>query len=283
MRAAQLALAGFFCFTLMDLSIKWLLQFYPLPQVIFLNALFALISLGFWVAPRPRVLYTRRPGLHLVRAVLLLVVDALAFYSYGELPLAEAYTLILTMPLFTAVLGMLFGLERFDGHRVAMVLFGFSGVCVVLSPVFSSFNLALLAALVGALIESFAFLMVTRHKSREHPLAFAVFGMALMAVVAGCWPGWSMADISLFNLLIAAGGGLCYAVATAFVLSAFQKGSPSTVSSMQYSQLLWGMLLGALIWGEWPSVNAWVGGAAIVVSGLLLLRRERNLSRAAAV
>ncbi|WP_020406819.1 DMT family transporter [Hahella ganghwensis] len=279
MRAVILALAGFFSFTLMDLSIKWLLQDYSLAQVIFFNGLFALIGLTFWILPRPKVLLTSQPALHLRRAFLLLLIDALAFYSYGQVPLAEAYTLILTMPLFTAALAMILRYEAFDLHRLSLAILGFAGVCVVLSPVFGSFQIALLAALASAIIEAFTFLMVVKHKEREHPLAFAFYGMAFMVLVTGLWPGWSLAGFTLEAYLISAGGGLCYALATAFVLSAFHSGSPSTVSSMQYSQLVWGILLGLLIWNEWPAVTAAVGGCLIVFSGLLLIRREHKTNR----
>ncbi|OZG73208.1 EamA family transporter [Hahella sp. CCB-MM4] len=279
MSAIMLALLGFFSFTLMDLSIKWLLQDYSLVQVIFFNGLFALIGLLVWILPKRQILYTRQPALHLQRAFLLLIIDALAFYSYGELPLAEAYTLILTMPLFTAVLAMLFRYEHFDFHRLSLALLGFSGVCIVLSPAFGNFHFALLAALASAIIESFSFLMIVKHKEREHPLAFAFYGMAFMVLVTGLWPGWSITEFSGTAYLISAGGGFCYALATAFVLSAFHRGSPSTISSMQYSQLIWGMLLGALIWNEWPAIPAIIGGSLIVVSGLLLIRREHKTAR----
>lgn len=279
MRAVMLALTGFFCFTLMDLSIKWLLQNHALVQVIFFNGLFALLGLLFWILPRRQVLRTRQPALHLQRAILLLVADALAFYSYGEVPLAEAYTLILTMPLFTAVLAMLFRFEGYDPHRLTLALLGFAGVCIVLSPAFGTFKVALLAALAAAVIEAFSFLMVVKHKEREHPLAFAVYGMAFVTVVTGFWPGWSLADFSTQDYLVSAGGGFCYALATGCVLSAFHQGSPSTVSNMQYTQLVWGMLLGALIWNEWPALPAVIGGGLIVLSGLLLIRRERKTTR----
>ena len=279
MRAILLALAGFFCYTMMDLSIKWLLQEYSLVQVIFFNSLFALVGLTIWILPRRSLLYTRQPGLHLKRAFLLLVIDALAFYSYGELPLAEAYTLILTMPLFIAIFSMMFRYERFDLIRLAMVLLGFCGVVIVLSPAFTLFEAALIAALLSAIIEAFSFLMVVKHKQREHPLAFAFYGMAFMTLVTGLWPGWDMSTYSVSAYLISAGGGFSYALATVLVLTALQSGSPSSVSSMQYSQLVWGLLLGVLIWGDWPGPASLIGGGLIVLAGLALIQRERHLMK----
>lgn len=77
---------------------------------------------------------------------------------------------------------------------------------------------------------------------------------------------------------ISAAGGLCYAAATALVVSAFHCGRPGAVSSMQYTQLLWGMLLAFLIWNELPSPLSMAGGAVIVVAGLsLLLDKQKRV------
>ncbi|WP_408057298.1 EamA family transporter [Veronia nyctiphanis] len=74
--------------------------------------------------------------------------------------------------------------------------------------------------------------------------------------------------------LISFAGGLCYAAATAMVVLAFHKGQPGAVSAIQYSQLVWGMLLAWLIWQEVPSIFAAIGGVLVVVAGLGILREQ---------
>lgn len=284
MRAALLALLGFFCYTLMDLSIKWLLQVYPLMQVVFLNALFALVGILVLVfAGRSgHVLKTRRPGLHFRRALMLIVGDALAFYAYGELPLADAYSLVLTLPLFTTLGALMLGYEAASFYRIVLMALGFVGVLVVLSPNFGVPEFAMLCALGCAVVEAFAFLVVVKHKDGEHPLAFAVYSLGTMALVAICWPGWTLAGMTATAWGVSLAGGVAYACATASVLYAFRSGSPSLVSSMQYSQLLWGILFGFLLWGDVPSWSALMGGAIIAVSGVLLVRHGHKSDRAEA-
>ena len=79
MKALLLALTGFFCFTLMDLSIKWLLESHSLLQVTFFNCLFAMLGLLIWIYPNFCVLKTRQPGVHLLRAAFVLTADLLCF------------------------------------------------------------------------------------------------------------------------------------------------------------------------------------------------------------
>lgn len=271
MKAIGLAALGFFCFTLMDLSIKWLLQSHSLMQVTFFNSLFAVIGLLVWIYPNFSVLKTRHPKVHLVRALIVLVVDLLAFYSYGEVPLAEAYTLILTMPLFTVVFSMILGYEDARYRRILFSFMGFGGILLVLSPGFGNLEIAMLAALASAVIEAIGFLMVTHNKLKEPPQVFAFYGMALLVLVSGVLSISGFQAMAVEHWLVSIAGGVCYALASALVVSAFHCGQPGAVSSIQYSQLLWGMLLGLLIWGDIPTNEAMLGGTVIVVAGLLLM------------
>lgn len=275
MQAVGFAALGFFCFTLMDISIKWSLQSYSLLQVTFFNCLFALLALLIWVYPRFNLLKTRHPLLHLLRAAIVLIADLLAFYSFGEVPLAEAYTLILTMPLFTAIFAFAFQQEQLKPATVLLTLVGFVGVYFTLNPSFGSLQIALLAALGCAAIESVGFLLVGRYRAQESPQSFAVYGLSLVVLSTGLYTLFHYQPMTLASTAISLGGGICYALATALVVSAFHIGSPTAVSSMQYTQLIWGMLLSFFIWYELPSTHALWGGLLVSVAGLGLLYTQR--------
>lgn len=277
MHAIGLAALGFFCFTVMDISIKWSLQSYSLLQVTFFNCLFALLGLLLWVYPRFDLLKTRHPLLHLLRATLVLIADLLAFYSFGEVPLAEAYTLILTMPLFTALFAFILQQEKLKPATLLLTLLGFVGVYFTLNPRFGSLQLALLAALGCAAIESVSFLLVGRYREKETPQSFAVYGLSLVVLGTGIYTLFHYQPLTLSATAISFGGGICYALATALVVSAFHSASPTAVSSMQYTQLVWGMLLGFLIWHEVPSTHALWGGLLVALAGLGLLYTQRRV------
>lgn len=278
MSPAVLALLGFFSFTLMDLSIKWLLQSYSLLQVTFFNCLFALIGLLIWLYPNWQLLKTKQPRIHLLRTTLIVVIDLLAFYSYGHLPLAQAYTLILTMPLFTAILAIILKQEAFNPQYLLLSLIGFSGVCLVLAPSFGSLQMALFAALASAAIESLNFLLIARYKEQDSPQTFAIYGLGLIILLTGVYTVFYYQPLTLNAFTISLGGGLCYALATACVVKAFHDGSPTVVSSMQYSQLLWGAVFGFMLWAEIPEMRVITGGVIITLAGLKLLHLQRRPS-----
>ncbi len=276
MNTLLLAAGGFFMFTVMDLSIKWLLQSYSLVQVTFFNCLFAMIGLLVWVYPKLDVLKTTRPKMHFYHAILVLISDLLAIYSYGEIEIAQAYTLILTMPLFTVIFALIIGYEAFSIARIGISVVGFVGALLVLAPGYSAFNIAMLSALGCAITEAVGVLMIAHHKNQETPQAFAFYGLSLLTMITGVATLFDFTPMALADIGISIIGGIGYALASAMVIIALQRGKLSAVSSIQYSQLLWGLLLGYIIWGEKPDALAILGGIIVVCAGLCLIRLKHD-------
>ena len=72
-------------------------------------------------------------------------------------------------------------------------------------------------------------------------------------------------DLSGWHLLF----GLLGAIAGTVITGAYQLAHASLLDAFQYSQLLWGILLGYFFWLEVPSASVWVGTVLII----LCLRR----------
>jgi drug/metabolite transporter (DMT)-like permease len=69
--------------------------------------------------------------------------------------------------------------------------------------------------------------------------------------------------------------GVAGALGQYTITEAFRQGEASLIAPLEYSALLWGVLLDFSLWGVLPDGMTWVGAAIIVLSGLYLLRRER--------
>ena len=56
---------------------------------------------------------------------------------------------------------------------------------------------------------------------------------------------------------------------------AFRRGEASLIAPLEYTALVWGVLLDVALWSVLPDGVTWIGAGIIVASGLYLLRREK--------
>ena len=99
----------------------------------------------------------------------------------------------------------------------------------------------------------------------------------LVSIAAGsgalALPHW--VPVAGSDLWIIAGVGLAGALGQYFVTEAFRLGEASSIAPLEYTALLWGVLLDFGLWHVLPDGVTWVGAGIIVTSGLYLLHRER--------
>ena len=58
------------------------------------------------------------------------------------------------------------------------------------------------------------------------------------------------------------------------MIEAFRFGETSLLAPFKYSSLVWGLLLGLLVWGEFPATYILIGAAIITASGIYIAHRE---------
>jgi drug/metabolite transporter (DMT)-like permease len=80
-------------------------------------------------------------------------------------------------------------------------------------------------------------------------------------------------------------GGLALAggLAQLTLTGALRLAPVALVMPMDYTSLVWAVLLGAWIFGELPTPWVWAGAPIIIASGLVIVWREHRLHRRAAV
>ena len=68
--------------------------------------------------------------------------------------------------------------------------------------------------------------------------------------------------------------GVVGTLAQVLLTEAFRRGEASMIAPLEYTALVWGVLLDATIWGVLPDAATWLGAGIIIASGLYLMRRE---------
>ena len=277
-RAALLMLVSVALFALMDAGLKTLSAHYPPFQVAAMRGLSSLPLVLGWAlasAGAGALLRVRWP-LHLVRGVLGIVMMASFVYALKRLPLSTAYSIFFVAPLLITALSVPILGEHVGPRRWTAIAVGLLGVLVVLRPtgegVLTLAGLAVLVAAFGFAVSAILVRVLARTDSTQ---ATTFWLLALMALGAGllAWPGW--VPLRGEHAAIIAGIGIAGALGQYTITEAFRSGEASLVAPLEYSALVWGVLLDLSLWGVLPDGLTWLGAAIIVGSGLYLIRRER--------
>ena len=261
--------------TAMDGTAKYLVRDYPLWQVVWARYTFnflGLLPIIAWL--RQPAWQSRAPGLQLARVAALVAATYTMFLSLKWLPMAETYAVAFTSPLLVALLaGPALG-ERVPPHRWAAAAAGFLGVLVVLRPGSGLFGAAAFAPL--AMAFAFAlYQLATRALGARDTVFTTMFWSAGLGalVTAPLLPAnWNTPEAAGWSLMILM--GLLGLGAHLAMIQAFALGAASLVSPFLYTQIVWAILFGYLVFGDLPDRWTLAGAALVVASGLWLLWRE---------
>jgi drug/metabolite transporter (DMT)-like permease len=276
--AIGLMLLAVLMFALMDAGLKLLSSHYPSLQVAALRGLSSLPIVAIWV------LATVAPGsllrvhwpLHLLRGALGIAMMVGFVYGLRTLPLSTAYAITFVAPLLvTAMAGPLLK-EKVGAGRWAAIIVGLVGVLVVLRPTGAGMLTAGGLAILGAAVCYAAGAITVRMLAQRDSTQSMVFWFMVLLSL-GAWllalPQWK--PLLAGDIWIIIGVGVAGSLAQVALTEAFRRGEASLIAPLEYSALLWGVILDVALWGVLPDSITWVGAAIIVVSGLYLLRREK--------
>jgi len=278
MRAALTMLAAVAVFSSMDAGLKLLSAHYPPFQVAALRGGASLPLVLAWAlsTDRPRSLLHVRWPLHLLRGAMGVAMMASFVYALRTLPLATAYSIFFIAPLLITALSVPFLGERVGPRRWIAIAVGLLGVVVLLRPSGEGMlSLAAIAVLLAALMYAVSAITVQLLARADSTQAMVVWVMVLMTIGAGAIAAPHWVAIRPADLWLVAGVGVAGAIGQYAITEAFRLGEASLLAPLEYTALVWGVVLDATLWGVLPDSITWVGAAIIIASGLYLVRRER--------
>ncbi|HEX5611901.1 MAG TPA: DMT family transporter [Burkholderiales bacterium] len=278
LRGILLMVAAVGAFTLMDAIAKYLARWYPVPGIVWARYALNLAMLLAWLAARGELkrIATKRPGIQVARGLLLAVATSIYFTSLKVLPLADAAAIAFVLPLFVAALAVPMLKERLDMPRMLAILIGMAGALIVVRPGSSVFTLYALLPMGMALCNALYQILTRKIAGIEHPLTSLIWGAIVGAVVlSATLPfAWETPkEISHWALLCVI--GMLASMGHYLLIRAYDYASATLLAPYTYSGLIWAMLLGLLVFGNFPDGWSLAGMAVIVVSGLFLATRQR--------
>lgn len=199
-------------------------------------------------------------------------------------PLATASAILQALPLVVTMGAALFLGAKVGWRRWSAILVGFLGVLIVLRPGAGDFEPASLLAVLG--VAGLALRdLATRTVPREtSSMVLSAYGFAMTVPL-----GLAMLALGPAPVAVGTQGALWLAGALAMglggywaIVEAMRLGEIAVVTPFRYSRLLFALILGALVFAEYPDAWTLTGAALIIASGLYTFTRERALSRRAA-
>ena len=283
LRGIVLMLLSVAVFSVMDALLKVLAGHYAPMQVAFLRGI---TSLPFVLTPillRGRVERLRIVNLklHLFRGALSVLMLGSFIFAVRESSLATTYSIFMCAPLVVAALSVPMLGETVGRHRWAAICIGLAGVLLMLRPAGGNWiSIGSLAAVVAALCYSLA-VITLRVLSRTDTNESMVFWlMAMLSVGAGLLSisGWRPLQLPDWPLML--GLGLAGAMGQYLITEAFRSAPVAVLTPLEYTALVWGMVLDFSIWHVLPGAATLLGGAIVVGAGLYVIRREAMQRRA---
>jgi drug/metabolite transporter (DMT)-like permease len=201
----------------------------------------------------------------------------LSVVAFTTIPLAEVYALVFLAPLFVTLLSLFVLKEHVGPWRWFAVVAGFAGVLLVVQPGFRELEFGHVAALFIALLAAISVILMrslSAHETRTSMLGFLMLyavvfnGIAMLFAGSLAVPTFGQAAVLVMAGVFAAAGNICLLTATRFAPA-------NQLAPTHYSQILWAVIIGALVFDELPDAFTIIGLAIIAGSGLLTIAREK--------
>ena len=267
-------------FSIMDLIVKWS-ENYPIGEVLFFRGFCGIIPI-FFLIPKERYFNfykTNRPFLHFKRCVSGLVAIVAIFIALRNLPLATVVSITFAAPIFTTIMSIFFLSEKVGLYRWLAVLVGFIGILIISEPGFSSFNFYYIYPIIFCLGLSYVAIAIKQLSSTE-PVWLIGLYFSFSIMVMSCFTlhqGWIMPNLKDLFLLCMVGilGGL----ANLWLTQSYKFAEVSLVTPLKYLALLFAIFFGYIFWEETPTIKTLLGAALVIISSIIIFRREIYLKK----
>ncbi|MDW4549691.1 DMT family transporter [Defluviimonas sp. D31] len=275
-RGAILALAAMGVFATHDVVIKYLGGFYAPFQTVFFAALlsFPVLTVALLTDAEADNLRPRHKGWNAVRTVLSVITSASAFYAFATLPLAQVYAILFSAPLVITILAIPMLGEKVRARRWAAVVVGLAGVMIVLRPGQSELTLGHAAALIAALANSIASIIVRKVGKDERSIVLLMYPLIGSFVAMGLALPFVYVPMPVTHLGLMAVISVFGIGASWLLILAYRAAEAVVVAPMQYSQIIWATGYGYLLFDERLDSATVIGAAIIIGSGLYIVFRE---------
>ena len=216
------------------------------------------------------ILRTRRPGLQLLRATLLLL-STIVFFSVLKIaPLSEGTAMNFCAPLFVLAVSPWLLKEKSYASRWVAVGVGFAGMLIVMRPGGSISPLGVMLGLTSAMIFAAVVVLTRKTNQSDHPMVTLFYGglvgMVISSVIVPFF--WTPHQPTTAEWLILASTGITSTIGHLLVNSAYKHAEASLLAPYAYLQIISATTMGWLVFGQLPDTLTALGIVIICAGGV---------------
>ncbi len=248
---------------------------HPFVVAFFRNVVGLLFLVPLAVRAGPATFRTERLGMHALRGVLQTGAMLGWFWGISLISMAAVAALGFTAPLFATLLAIIILREPVGIRRWLALLVGFFGTLVILRPGLDVVSPGALAVVASAFCWGAVMIVLRllgRTESSLTSTLYAGFFLVPFTFLPALW-FWSWPTLEQALLLVLIGvvaSGVQLAMA-----EAFKAGEATAILPVDFTKLIWGALLGLLVFSEIPDLATLAGGTLIFAAVVYVAYRER--------
>lgn len=271
-------------FVVNDSLVKLATQAMPTGQLIVTRGIFAvacILAIIVATGETKRINGAARP-IVLLRAGIEFLITLFYVIAISQLPISDLTSIMQATPIIMTIFVAVFRIEIVNWQRWLAVLVGFCGVLLVTKPGGANFTWFTLSALISATFVAFRDL-VTRKITGEISPQIVILTTTIFAMIGGFFIGVGEAWVALGprEYVILASAAIIVSTANMLMVIAYRNAEVTVLSTLRYLVVVWAVITGYFVFGEWPDLIAAIGTVLVVGSGLYTGFQERRRSQKA--
>lgn len=200
---------------------------------------------------------------------------ACVMFAFTHIPFADVYAIGFLTPIVVTLLGVLVLKEHVALHRWLLLIISFLGVVLVIRPGVRDLQLGHLAIFCSVFFGGITTIILRHVAPRERRVSLVGLQVLYSGIVNGVLMIPFFVLPSPEQLAVFLGIGLIGGTGGLLLIAAARRSPANLVAPVQYSQLIWAIVFGALFFGEYPDYVAIVGLIIVLAAGLANVLTEK--------
>ena len=275
-----ISLGGYIFMVSMDTVIKVLGSDYPILQLLFFNALFSLLPLSFFILKNHGMYFYKNQNytFQFIRGLIHTLGFFFVLMGVLKLPLSVVYPVLFTSPLMLLLMSHFFLNENINTIRILAIFLGFSGVIISAEP-FGNSQVSLIGiflVFVGAFCIALTNLLTRKYFHLSTSFSAAFFSMIVSVIAFLIAMKFSFVPMSASDIFLSMFGGVLAGLGISAIIYGSRMLPASIYGMTSYFQLIYGVILGWLVFQQLPTLFNYIGIIFVFSAGITLFYFDKS-------